>query len=43
MINTCNIQKNVNMTIKDGLKKIIELVSSIDRDHKVARVTEDWY
>ena len=28
---SCNIQKNVNMTIKDGLKKLKELVAVIER------------
>ena len=27
MIDSCNIQKNVNMTIKDGLKKLKTLVA----------------
>ena len=32
MIDSCNIQKNVNMTIKDGLKKINMLIAAIDRN-----------
>ena len=30
MTNSCNVQKNVNMTIKEGSMKIRELVAAID-------------
>ena len=42
MIDSCNIQKNVNMTIKDGLKKLKTLVPVIERDQKIACKKEDW-
>ena len=32
MIDSCNIQKNVNMTIEDGVKKINMLIAAIDRN-----------
>ena len=35
-IDSCSLQKNVNMTIKDGLKKIRELVAAIERDYRIA-------
>ena len=31
------------MTIKDGLKKLNDLVAAIERDHKIARDKEDRY
>ena len=34
---SCNLQKNVNMTIKKDLKKIKDLVYAIDRDHDAGR------
>ena len=37
MIDSTNVQKNVNMKIKDGLKKINELVDLISKDHSLAR------
>ena len=37
MIDTCNIQKNVDMTIKDELKRINELVDLITKDHSLAK------
>ena len=43
MINSCIIQKNVNMTIKDGLKKIRDLVAAIEINHKIARGKVEWY
>ena len=43
MIDSCNIQKNVNMTIKDGLKKLKTLVAVIERDQKIACEKEDRY
>ena len=43
MTDSCNVQKNINMTIKDGLKKIRQLVDAIDRDHKTAKAKEDFY
>ena len=43
MAKICNVQKNVNMTIKDGLKKIRGLVDAIERDHKAARKKGDTY
>ena len=30
MIENCSIRKNVNMTIKDGLKKIKELIAATE-------------
>ena len=43
MIDSCNIQKNVNMTIKDGLKKIKMLIAAIDRNQISATEKEDRY
>ena len=43
MIDSCNIQKNVNMTIKDGLKKIKMLIAAIDRNQISATEKEDCY
>ena len=43
ILDSSNVQKNVNMTITDGLKKITELVSTIDRDHKLAKIKENLY
>ena len=43
MTKSCNVQKNVNMTIKEGLKKIRDLVDAIDRDHKAASEKEKSY
>ena len=43
MIDSCNIQKNVNMTIKDGLKKINMLIAAIDRNQISATEKEDRY
>ena len=43
MIDSCNIQKNVNMTIKDGLKKINMLIAAIDRNQISATKKEDCY
>ena len=43
IIDSCNIQKNVKMTIKNGLKKLKDLVVAIERDHKVARDKEHRY
>ena len=37
---SCNVQKNVNMTIKEGLKKIVD---AIDRDHNAARRMKESY
>ena len=36
MIDSCSIQMNVDMPIKDGLKRINELVTLIARDHSSA-------
>ena len=33
MTDSCNVQKNVNMTIKEAFQKIRQLVDAIDRDH----------
>ena len=43
MTDSFNVQKNVNMTIKEGLKKIRQLVDAIDRDHQSAKAKEDFY
>ena len=43
MIDSCKIQKNVNMTVKDGLKKIKELIAAINRDHSLATEKENNY
>ena len=43
MTTSCNFQKNVNMTIKNGLNKIRDLVYAIDRDHKAATKKEESY
>ena len=36
IIKSCGKQKNVNMTIKDGLKKINEVIVAIANDHNLA-------
>ena len=43
MISSCNIQKNVNMPIKDGLKIINGLVDLIVKDHSLAKKKEIFY
>ena len=35
-VDSCSIQKNVNMTINNGLKKIKELIAAIDSDQNSA-------
>ena len=41
MIDSCNIQKNVNISIKVGLKNLKTLVAVIERDQKIACEKED--
>ena len=43
MTDSCNDQKNVNTTIKDGSKKMRQLVDAIDKDHKSAKAKDDFY
>ena len=43
MIDSTKVQKNVNMTIEDGLKKINDFVALISKDHSSARKKQEDY
>ena len=43
MVSSCNMQKNVNMTIKDGLKRINDLVDLAAKNHSLAKRKEVFH